>query len=728
MNGKIKSILSARSLADHRFSHAKRFGQKGALLIGLIITMVILSGLGAGMVYFFSSSVMDPVFSNFSQRAYYAAESGMRYAVSTYKNTLPLMNKSQFISQINAGGGTTVTLPKNGQAVLTAVDNMPGETVDVVTATPTGALQTIYVSDSLTIVDDAQAAKFPAVNGFFQIDGQTGYFRYKKRTNNTLEGIYGPGTWPKNVAAGTAITAPAEQVSITAKGYYPQAGIFNMNRTVKYAWVLSGSLTGGTPTPPAVLNLPNLVANNPFGNDPSLGTWTTEQVDGNTALTVDQSTSGVRVEAVIGYSGEPNPFRTAWTNALKFLSYDAQVKIATGTPGNPFTDKPESYVAGLTFRSTETVPGKWRSYGLSFMNYGGSGIPQALQPRLYALWTNKTYNQGESVSLLDNQGYYTNYICDRATCPSTNAGKFDNDYWTVYSPPMILLWSRGGRSVTDSGDRWLAYKLLDDEQALHAGTGGGVVDSEGKLKDWSTILLRIVEAASIKLNTTTDTTIATGTVVTDAAGKTATVYRKINDNDGEIVLLLHNVQEGFTRPATVEIYATDAAWGFRPRDNYIWAMFGDTSTHPSANDDPLDNTRNASQRLTDAESADPNIANPTYAGQKIFWPPDNMSDWGNTLANGTVNDYFKLVRWNDILNTRTENMDLYIMGTNDEMKAILRTDLWTTGGYVRTAFPHEFGVHALGDQAVNTYFDDLAISFQGQSAGSGIPFLTPIQE
>ena len=60
---------------------------RGAMLISLIITMVILSVLGAAMLSFFSTSTMSQLGGSSSMKAYYLAESGYRYADSELANT-----------------------------------------------------------------------------------------------------------------------------------------------------------------------------------------------------------------------------------------------------------------------------------------------------------------------------------------------------------------------------------------------------------------------------------------------------------------------------------------------------------------------------------------------------------------------------------------------------------------------------------------------------------------
>lgn len=60
--------------------------QKGSILIGLIITMVIMASLGAGMVYLTTTATFQELFGNNHARAYYAAESGARYAMAVIRD------------------------------------------------------------------------------------------------------------------------------------------------------------------------------------------------------------------------------------------------------------------------------------------------------------------------------------------------------------------------------------------------------------------------------------------------------------------------------------------------------------------------------------------------------------------------------------------------------------------------------------------------------------------
>ncbi len=61
-------------------------GQKGSILIGLIITMAVFAVLSAAIVPMFSTSHQNQVTASQAMKAYYMAESGFRYAASEFLN------------------------------------------------------------------------------------------------------------------------------------------------------------------------------------------------------------------------------------------------------------------------------------------------------------------------------------------------------------------------------------------------------------------------------------------------------------------------------------------------------------------------------------------------------------------------------------------------------------------------------------------------------------------
>src|SRR4030042_4621461 len=59
--------------------------ERGALLIGLIITITIIALTGAAIVSLTTISTFEEIFANLHSRAYYLAESGGRYAIPSIK-------------------------------------------------------------------------------------------------------------------------------------------------------------------------------------------------------------------------------------------------------------------------------------------------------------------------------------------------------------------------------------------------------------------------------------------------------------------------------------------------------------------------------------------------------------------------------------------------------------------------------------------------------------------
>ena len=74
----------------------------GAILIGIIITIVIMAVLSAAMVGMFSSSTVGTVSPQISQQAYYLAESGLAYAAQRYHKHDG--NDTAFVNDLNLGG------------------------------------------------------------------------------------------------------------------------------------------------------------------------------------------------------------------------------------------------------------------------------------------------------------------------------------------------------------------------------------------------------------------------------------------------------------------------------------------------------------------------------------------------------------------------------------------------------------------------------------------------
>jgi type II secretory pathway pseudopilin PulG len=779
---------------------AYHYDERGSVLVGLIIVMVIFAILSLSLLPMFSTSSLHQVRADQALRAHYLAESGYRYAASKFLHggtgedrdeVLPVLhdneyifngNKSAFDLEIEAYfykykgmdgatlkaevfGEVPETIPTNGSGVsgTLAVFNDPtlyhdynGYSIETGTDGPeihftitggtspagtrvfpalkpnSSGTQSLSTGNDLSFEGDGLL--LPPRFGAFRVYDASGNEKYSKiytydevdLDTNKLIGI----TELLDPDSAFTITVDTDDyivlqrfIRFTSTGKFGDLNGSYATKTLAYSVPMEAIKTlgfGDGTEEIAGDDLLHDLADN-AGPGASLGQFEVQNVGGDPALAVTKTTSGSgkgnqpRTEAIVGLPPDAGtyPFYTAWESQGNYLSYDTQVKIAAGTPDGSgvFSDKPDYYLAGLSFRYREDTPGKLRSYGLSFMRSrtgtgnSSDGIPDAMVP------------QG---SLEDT--------------------------------PMVILWDRGGRGNV-GGDEWMAYMELppddpvldqppsgNDRGAWTSGTGYVVDDvvthngleyvcfvahtatsgnnsnepSVGNnwedywevheaiyLSDWATIVVRIVEAASI-LHEGEKTSITTGDTVTGTtSGAEGEVVKKIETDTGEILLLnnLTGTFQAFEQVTSGGTTITAAEW--RERDNYIWAFYGEESDHGTANDTPLD----FANRLGNERSGD------------IHWPVSSVSEWA---ADG---DYFTLVQWNASLNTASYP-DTVRLGKGKELNSIIRTNLYVTP-YDVYDYPPELGVHAMGNDAINTYFDDLAIRLKGKGEDRVVGFLPP---
>jgi len=69
---------------DNKWNHLK--AAEGSVFIGLIVTMIIIAGIGAAMLPLSTTSMRSQITGNQAQEGYYLAESGMRYIASEFKH------------------------------------------------------------------------------------------------------------------------------------------------------------------------------------------------------------------------------------------------------------------------------------------------------------------------------------------------------------------------------------------------------------------------------------------------------------------------------------------------------------------------------------------------------------------------------------------------------------------------------------------------------------------
>lgn len=137
---KLKAVSSVK-IEEYRSNSKRRMlraHQKGSILIGLIITMVIMASLGAGMLYVTTTSTFQELFANNNARAYYAAESGGRHALAEIRRAYS-QSTTALRDSILATIPGTYTLGNSDSFVISSP------------LTPTGNPQTITFTSTGTV-------------------------------------------------------------------------------------------------------------------------------------------------------------------------------------------------------------------------------------------------------------------------------------------------------------------------------------------------------------------------------------------------------------------------------------------------------------------------------------------------------------------------------------------------------------------------------------------------
>ena len=731
-----------------------RNSQKGVLLIGLIITMVILSVLGGAMVYIFSSSTLNPVSGNYAQQAYYNAEAGFRYVTALYRSTGQKTVLDPYIA-----AAQTISLPNSGTAK-----------VSVTTPTTSASATATFTGGNLVL--SGVSGTIPPSPGFFTKDSGATVYRYTGKSTDGSGVITLSGITP-TITAGGSITTK-ETTTITSVGTFG-SGFWNVSRTVTYAWALSGAPSGSGEGPPSAVPSSTIAG----GTGNSTGTFTPGNYYGNEGA--------VKVTGVHGNVDNPqsypeaygapawatNPFCQPWSNAGNYLSYDVQAKVS-----EEHNTAPDWWVSGTTYHLDDVVRATLNdgnTYDLICQQTTCTTLPR----RTWFGWQMNgwsnvlfVYNLGMlfRMSDLDPQTNAYGLTFFRSTrLDSMSGAPLDGVDATMMptnlgdNEPAILLFTRDGGANDGEKSKWLAYMTLSGSNF--------VVDAEDFLKRWNTLVVRIIEGASIKLSATSAPDINIGDQITGGSGS-AKIVRKINDSDGRVVLILNNVSGSFTSPVTVNgtSYAMYNGWGdaaavpawqdntlyhvgdwvqrlgatymciqehtsknsnpgrirppnstywvvdtppsfYRSRDNYIWAFFADTDNHTTYDSTATNNTRREKDLFPNDLTG--------------FLPPFPVTD---IQAWEAASDDFTLVTWNSSLNTSVDS-SLRRLGTGKEQNAIIRTNRWVTGSYPTScsSFPEEIGIVAKGTVSMQFAYDDLAYRILWGVGGS-TTYIPPVQQ
>ncbi|MBL0716426.1 MAG: hypothetical protein JJV89_00105, partial [Desulfosarcina sp.] len=386
-----------------------KFDQKGSILIGIIAAMVLFAALGAAILSLTSTATMNQVMVNSAARAFYLAESGLRYAYNpgdssaTIESTLEglhgdtftldnndgsfelevypyylrvtvnpqgsenlqakfwggfenlgvendVTNKVQIGSEVYSYTGGIVHLfgeLLSFQAFSAALPYIPLGTDVFFMALATGQ-QTVTTGEDLDLKANT-GIQFPLRNGIIEIDGHI--CSYREHADNKLKGIKIHDDPPNS------FDIPDDQeivlqkfVKIESTGTFGEGNLQTDRKVVYYV-------------PFPIRDRGKEVEFHEKFDDPSLSRWESvlgshevQEIVGDKALKVIASGSLTVfkwLETVIN-------LKSSHKQAGNYLSYDAQVKIGFDP------EVPDTYMAGISFR----ISGEGAnpdSYGISFV-------------------------------------------------------------------------------------------------------------------------------------------------------------------------------------------------------------------------------------------------------------------------------------------------------------------------------------------------------------------------
>jgi len=408
---------------------------RGNVLIGLIVTMMIFAALGAGMVAMTGTSTSSQVTANTTSKAYYLAESGFRYAASEYLNvgdtdTDGEIEDDRNLVLVNLDGSTFtfvnpderfslevypyyfVTSSSHNVGDTLLHTNFPGNIPDDFSMPPTGRLRIgsgIYnytgysggtftlatglleaISDNMNVnpvgnpsagatmtnggdLTLSSASFFPAITGKFMMDGIA--YTYKTKNGNILENI-------------TDANHPAHPFSIhvdatTDVVLKPYLRIFSTGTVGQVDQAASRQIVYNVPIPDPPTGGEKVEFHDQFDdtshwNASTWGTHAVQSIGGDSALKVTSTTSAGGIEAsLIGLDWSSTNVSLQYAQSVSgyFLSYDAQVKVGFVPPTVP-DNFDADYAAGLSFR----LDGNNNSYGISFMEADTSSLVSAVDP------------------------------------------------------------------------------------------------------------------------------------------------------------------------------------------------------------------------------------------------------------------------------------------------------------------------------------------------------------
>lgn len=732
-------------------SHLAR-SSRGAMLISLIITMVILSVLGAAMLSFFSTSTMSQLGGNSSMRAYYLAESGYRYADSEIAHTSKSMRDNKLESLHDkictlSGDDGKFHLHIYPYYYVTTADHPIGSTslnTKVCGGFPPGLVLTsgfLKINDKVYQYTNAARSgsniTFTIPGGTSAISNGTAVYPVSRSFSNRTVTNKTPG----NDYIDLEISTGSRNAFPILNGTFKVNGSINPNRIWCYKKRDEDRLEGITPSDDPngafelYLSTTCDIVLDKFvklkstgivysGSDLETKREITyympifEELRGK--VTYIETFEGVDLPgSFVGGAGEVGghevvdgalhvtttgessidfnwrstyvDLESVWEDAGYLLSYDLQVKICTYDESYP-DNKPPFFMAGISFRKVSTASDT-DLYGISFLR--GKQIYNFLQSK----WEE---DSGIPEQLIPPDLYSIpyEYELDRL-----------NREVIRYSKPAIVLWRR-----TSTGYQWLAYKILASDDCVVYKLNGN--SKKLRLKDWSNLQVRVIEARPLGFSGGGPMTFLYGDTITIMRGTTKIGMARVNGtpiltsdnwatNGAAGVLTLSDVvlEDSMSIQLNDDLQVNGvtrarASGTLGNRTNFIRVYYGDTDAHGTPSDSPIDNDRKGNERIS-------------ASGKTVNWPVDNVSNWA------VDNDYLTLVQWTGF------NTGVSAETSTVEPNAVIKDSTLQSpdeGDGFDTARP-EIALHTSGDTSSSIYFDDVAIQAENRTAPASLPVI-----
>lgn len=724
----------------------------GSALMGIIFSLVIVSLLVVGLVPIFSSSTMETVYSLEGLRAYYVAESGYRYAAKKFLDADSEEEKMETLENMDVSNETLGDDDGWFELVIFPywfeVTKSPGNSLSLKTKTygqvspwidfskegrlyhynsgefkefskaNAGSNEVVFycnsawsdVSDGDMVTFAAEADKqtvyedgslklkefysyFPEFNGAFSVesDNVKTQYSYRKREGDTLYGIELVDTtseW-KNISVKDNDNIILEKfLRLRSTGHYASA-----TREILYnipiGWIVSGDFERVE-----FIDTFDDLTHWYTGDNETIGSFGIAEVDGSKAMDIETVKDPTETDVFFGlikirwsdywgaiflnWKNLKTNLAQSWSDAKGYLSYDVQMKTST-------SDDQKYFMSGMLLRTRgNDDDSDLDSYGVSFL--------RAMQRKHWFFgWSDWYYYDDINDGIKPPEGIFF-------------AGRIEGIDYTFskyrYSQPAIVLWQRNNGEFS-----WLAYKILDDSTD-NINTNGL---PEFRLKDWSSILVRLREGTTLEFTNGTneiqagdiivgassnaqarvvDTPIITAGEGWDGSYQGKLVINKTSDNNfdvGESLLVQGTpVAEAGSHNVT--------------KTNYFKVYYCGTEKSGTPNGVQTDLKRKGQPR------------------DSVYWPPDDVQD------SSATNDYFTLVQWDGV------NTGASLIASKLEPRAIVKTSALSSPTYPLASgakFDELVGLVVGGYNGNEIYFDDFGIQLDVKS-GSG--FLPPIQQ